>query len=327
MKTDFRFTEKGFRGIKSMEWIYFHKPGFFTTIQGIGRSGYSEFGIPGGGSVDFLSSVISNYLSYSGCDNPVFEFTLEGPTIEFNFDSIFSITGANMHPKVNDLPVEMYKTLFVKKGDVLSFGKVSRGFRTYLSINSKLNIAKFLGSFSTYTNANYGGYRGRQIKAGDYLYYESASVGDKRIRKAKKDSVDDLLKAGNVLRIIEGPEYSAFESNSLKRFFNSEYSVSKKLNRMGIRLEGERLESSVTNISSSAVLPGIIQVPGDGLPIILLADCQTTGGYPRLGKIIDADMIVASQLKPIDRIVFKKIPYKTAERLSKRLRKHINKYI
>jgi len=277
--------------------------------------------------VDFLSSVISNYLSYSGFDNPVFEFTLEGPTIEFNFNTIFSITGANMYPKLNNSPVEMYKTLFAKKGDVLSFGKASRGFRTYLSINSKLNITKFLGSFSTYTNANYGGYKGRQIKAGDYLYYESAFVGDMRIRKAKKDSVDDLLKSRNVLRIVEGPEYSAFELDSLERFFDSEYSVSEKLNRMGIRLDGERLESCFTNISSSAVLPGIIQVPGNGLPIVLLADCQTTGGYPRLGKIIDVDLIVASQLKSIDRVVFKKIPYKTAEKLSKRLRKHIDKYI
>ena len=128
-----------------------------------------------------------------------------------------------------------------------------------------------------------------------------------------------------ILRFIEGPEYNFFPKTSIERFISSKYVVTKKFNRMGIRFEGNKIDTNTINITSSAVIPGIIQVPGDKKPILLLADSQTTGGYPRIGKVIYADLYKAAQYKQGDSVVFKNVSFYKAEALYKKLKRSLKK--
>lgn len=311
-----------------MSWIKIHKPGFFSTIQDNGIYGYKKYGIPQSGSLDYVSYSISNYLSFSERDNPVFEFTLDGPTIEFGFDTYIGITGASMNPKINNSPVEMYKTIIVKKGDILSFSQAEKGARTYLSVYGDLKLNKFLDSYSTNTVAKYGGYKGRQFLSGDILNFDQKkNLKNLKYRSIKKNTIDYLYRNMDILRFIEGPEYKFFPKDSIENFNNSKYEVSKKFNRMGIRFEGNKINSEISNITSSAVIPGIIQVPGDKKPILLLADSQTTGGYPRIGKVIFADLYKAAQYKRGDIVNFREISFFKAERLSDKLNKLLKKFV
>ena len=242
-----------------MSWIKIHKPGFFSTIQDNGIYGYKKYGIPQSGSLDYVASTISNYLSFSERDNPVFEFTLDGPTIEFGFDTYIGITGASMNPKINNSPTEMYKTIIVKKGDILSFSQAEKGARTYLSVYGDLELKKFLDSYSTNTVAKYGGYKGRQFLSGDILHFDQKkNLKNLKYRSIKKSTIDYLYRNINILRFIKGPEYKFFPKDSIENFNNSKYEVSKKFNRMGIRFEGNKIYSEISNITSSAVIPGII---------------------------------------------------------------------
>tara|TARA_B100000809_G_scaffold43630_1_gene37840 strand:- start:5255 stop:6181 length:927 start_codon:yes stop_codon:yes gene_type:complete len=290
------------------------KPGFFTLIQDAGRFGYQEFGMPISGALDLDSFRLANWLVGNSLKEAVLEVTLTGPVLKFYTDMSIGITGADMQPKLDNAPIEMYKTIPIRKGSVLSFGKLQSGCRAYVSFAGGFSLEKEMGSASTYTYAKLGGVKGRALRKGDTLpFLRNQGIGLKTVPEEFHIQPYRLLS----VRIIEGPEASLFLNLELDKFYTNEYVVSSKSNRMGVRLEGVFIKSAPSSeMLSSGVVKGTIQVPSNGQPILLLADAQTTGGYPRIGNVIQADLSLIAQQKPGDRIRFRKISLEEAHSLA-----------
>lgn len=289
---------------KEMAKIKLLNPGMFTTIQDLGRFGFQKYGMPVSGAMDTHSLKLANFLVGNNPDEACFECTALGPTIEFQAKSFISICGADMQAAINDKQIEMYKTISVKKSDVLRFKGLKNGFRTYIAFAGGLDVPLVMGSKSTYIRGKIGGINGRQIKQGDEIKL-GRSIKNIEIKQISKDQIpvyNDFFEA----RIIPGPEADHFTIKGLTTFLYSEYTLSAQCDRMGYRLSGEKLEHKLSaDIISSGVAFGTIQVPAHGEPIIMMADRQTTGGYTRIANVISADLPYLAQLKPGDKIRFK----------------------
>ncbi|RAS97617.1 KipI antagonist, partial [Bacillus cereus] len=215
-----------------------------------------------------------------------------------------------------------------KEGSMLCFGKVNSGCRTYVTFAGGIHIDRIMGSKSTYIRAAIGGIEGRMLKKGDYFQIgERSEMANCFIQDLQKDehiktkwainsNVRPKYKRNPKLRVITDFEYDQFTEESIQAFFTKEYKVSNYADRMGYRVEGEVLNRAVEKeILSSPVTFGTIQIPNGGQPIILMADRQTTGGYPRMGNIISVDLPLLAQLKPGDYVSFEKITLEEAEQL------------
>lgn len=283
-------------------------PGFLTTIQDMGRTGYQKYGVPVAGAMDIWSMELANILVGNHKNEGVLEITITGPIIEFNDNEVIALTGALFDIYVNNKKVEMNKTIYVTKGDILRINRASNGTRAYLSFAGGFKIAKVMGSKSTYLRSGLGGFKGRKLKAGDILEINKEKnnkyLGVREIPKSL------LINYGNEarLRVIMGPEHNRFTKKGIKTFFNREYILSNQCDRMGYRLCGEKIEHvNGADIISSGITLGAVQVPSNGEPIIMMADRQTTGGYPRIANVITVDIPILAQLKAGDKVRFEKI--------------------
>lgn len=291
------------------------KPGLLTTVQDLGRKGFQQFGVIVGGAMDSLSYRIGEMLLQQE-PSAALEFTLIGPTVQFNKDAVFCLTGANFLPLLNGKPCPMWKPVFAEKGSILKLSSCSEGARGYLHIKGGIQVEKVLNSYSTYIRAGIGGFEGRPLKKGDELpILESTpnDVGKWTVQPKDWISTDQEV----VIRVVKGTEFDRFTDESLKAFENSTFTVSKEADRMGYRLEGERpLETKEKfDLYSEAVTFGTVQVPPSGHPIILMADCQTTGGYPKIAQVISADLPKLAQLQPFAKIRFQFISLEEAQKL------------
>ena len=282
------------------------RSGLQTTIQDTGRWGYQQYGMPVSGAMDTYSMQLANKLVGNHFNEACLEATISGPAIQFEADTYISVCGANMQPKINNIDIEMFKTLQVKPGDVLSFGGLQNGVRTYIAISGGIQVPAVMGSKSTYLRGKIGGLNGRQLKTGDKI--EMGICPDKiEIKKATSEQIHEY-KDSFTARIIAGPESGYFTLNGMEKFLYSEFQLSDQCDRMGYRLNGEKIEhKSTADIISSGIAFGTVQVPSHGEPIIMMADRQTTGGYPRIANVISADLPYLAQLKPGDKIRFKEI--------------------
>lgn len=289
-----------------MSKIIVRKPGLLTTVQDTGRFGYQAYGMPVSGAMDLYSLKTANYLVGNNENEACLELTASGPEIEFDSDTFIAICGADMRANLNGLSIEMYQTLKVQKGDILSFKALQAGFRTYISFAGGIDVPIIMNSKSTYLRGNIGGYKGRQLKKGDIISLGSIQkdINIKHIDKKKLPVYNDQFTA----RIIPGPEADHFTVKGLSDFLYSEFTISDLSDRMGYRLKGEKIEHKTTaDIISSGVAFGTIQVPAHGEPIIMMADRQTTGGYTRIANVISEDLAKIAQLKPGDKISFKEV--------------------
>ncbi|MGE5630637.1 MAG: biotin-dependent carboxyltransferase family protein [Caulobacteraceae bacterium] len=294
-------------------------PGLFTTIQDRGRYGYQQFGMPVTGAMDDFSLRIANILVGNDEYEAAFETTLNGPEILFNIDAVVAITGANMSPKVNGHTVPMWRSIKLTRGDVLSFGAAITGCRGYIAFAGGFDIPAVMGSRSTFIRGGIGGYDGRKLKGNDEI----------NIRKggsAIAELVDRVIPVDYIpayepscsIRAVLGPQDDCFSGESIDRFFGSEYAVTNEADRMGYRLSGPVLgHKSGADIISDGINLGSIQVPGHGMPIVMMADRQTTGGYTKIATVISADISKMAQLKPGDRIRFKSIDVYEAQKALK----------
>ncbi|MCY6959069.1 5-oxoprolinase subunit C family protein [Clostridium brassicae] len=307
-------------------------PGLLTTIQDLGRYGFRKYGVIVSGAMDSFAHRVANILVGNEEGEATLEITLLGPKILMNEDTLISICGADLSPKINDVFMPMWRPVYVKKGSVLSFGKNNYGARAYLAFAGSFNIEGVMGSKSTYLRAEIGGYEGRQIKKGDILSLKDCSeIGKKIIYTLSLNVNDDgfsypkwfvsskiipnYINNFNV-RVVKGGEFDYFCEDSKKALFKNSYLITPQSDRMGYRLKGENLQlEEPLEMISEAVALGTIQVPADGNPIILLADRQTTGGYPKIGQVSSIDIPIVSQMKPGDRISFSKITLKEAQEL------------
>lgn len=306
----------------SRELIEVLKPGMLTTVQDLGRKGFQQFGMVVGGAMDTYALRIGNILVGNAEAAAGLEITLIGPTLRFLEDTIIAITGGDLSPSLDGEPLQMWRTQVVEKGSVLAFGKLQQGIRAYLLIKGGIDVPVVLGSRSTYLKAGIGGYEGRALQSGDRLRaYTAWTAGGVNIPPhLLRISLDPTLipkyTPNLFVRVILGPQLEAFTQQAVTDFLNYAYQITPQSDRMGYRLNGKKLQHGDTaDIISDAIVMGSIQVPASGDPIILLADRQTTGGYPKIATIISVDLPLVAQAKPGDSIRFKEVAIEEAQQL------------
>ena len=281
--------------------------GLQTTIQDMGRKGWSHMGLPESGAADKFSLKLANFLINKNLNSPVLECTLTGPILKFLKSLSLVITGADMKPKINDIDIKMNTVIRAKTNDVLSLSNCSIGCRSYIAFSENLVAERFLGSASTYLPAKLGGIEGLPLQVGSIISTDPADFDIKTSEKINLNTINFFTNEWE-LRAIEGPEFNFLSDESKKDIFSSPFIVSNDSSRMGNRLEGARMELiNKDHMISSPMSIGTVQCPKGGLPIILGCDSQTLGGYPRVLQIAEIDLPLIGQLRPSDKVLFKKI--------------------
>lgn len=297
-----------------MEFIDVVRPGLFTTVQDLGREHYQRYGIAQCGAMDRLALRLGNMLVGNDEREAALEVTLVGPVLRFGDDRVVAVTGGDLGPTLNGEPVAMWRSFKVRTGDVLAFAGWRSGCRAYVAVSGGIAVPLVMGSRSTFVRAGYGGFYGRALRAGDQVPLGPMPEAAPRAagRRLPPDTVPDYAKFRPV-RFVWGPQDDAFTSEALDALTTGRYVVSNQSDRMGYRLEGPRLaHRSGADIVSDFIAMGSIQVPGDGQPIVLMADCQMTGGYPKIGVVIGVDLPYVAQRKPGDVLMFRPVSVETA---------------
>jgi len=289
-------------------------PGAYTTVQDKGRYGYQQMGIPVSGVLDSFAFSVANMLVGNPAGCAVLEITVMGPRLEILSKADIAITGAEMGMTLNDRPVECWKSFRVKSGDILDIHQVKNGCRAYLAVSGGIDVPDVMGSRSTYVGGNIGGYYGRSLKQGDII-----KRGKKLLLDTKRHLSSAMIpqySSNVVIRAVPGPQDDFFDEG-LKTLIKSEFMVSAKADRMGYRLQGpviKHREEMPKSIISEPSVPGGIQVPADGQPIILLVE-QTVGGYTKIATVISTDLSKVAQATPGDTICFEEVTLETAHTL------------
>ncbi len=278
-------------------------PGFYSTIQDLGRKDFQHLGVPLSGVMDVYAAKMSNTLIGNDENCAVMEITMIGPKLEFCCDSVVAITGANLSPRLNNSDISNNSIINVGKGDVLSFGKPINGFRAYLAVSEGFQTKIVLKSRSMYQGIT----KVSSIKKGDELKIQPKNHKSKTyaVIKLRSDYLNE-----NVISVYKGAEFERLTNAQMDKLFNQEFTISKENNRMAYQLN-ELISNELNSIITSLVLPGTIQLTPSGKLIVLMRNCQTTGGYPRILQLSEYAINVLAQKKAGDKIKFKLIDYKS----------------
>lgn len=283
--------------------LHFHKAGLHTTIQDKGRYGYQQFGVPVGGAMDQTALQVANTLVGNPPYGPALEITLIGPKVSFQGRALIALAGANLRPQLNGVDIPMYRTIKVRNGDVLSFKGPHSGCRSYLAISGYWRVKSWLGSYSAASVNTTQLTPDSLIKKGDHLIIESTdSKALIKYQKEENKAFSDI----SIVEVAAAPEFQHFSAYAIASFFSTIFSIHPQSNRMGYRLN-EKVAGiqPKRELISSGVLPGTIQITKSGQPIILMRDAQTSGGYHRMVKVLEAQLDLLAQLKPGDQLRFK----------------------
>ena len=295
--------------------IHVLRGGLLTTVQDLGRWGFQHLGVSVAGPMDVVSHRLANAWVGNRQDAATLEITLIGPELEFSEDGRFVVTGAAFDLFLDGSSVGINRVISVSSGQRLRFGSRSRGARAYLSIEGGIDVPVFLGSRATHIASRMGGLEGRRLRDGDFV---SIGLVEKNCTKRCSDNVDgrNSISSGVTrVRVLLAPERESFDPSAVERFFAGRYIVSAQSDRMAFRLHGAALSVvACSEMLSQATSQGAIQVPRDGMPIVLMADRQTIGGYPVLGNVINADLPRLGQLAPGDWVCFEACDKETALR-------------
>lgn len=268
------------------------RAGMHTTVQDSGRFGYRQLGVSRCGALDGPALRIANLLVGNEPGSAALEITLGQFTVEFTEDGWFALTGAGCHAELDGKAVWTGWRLPVKAGQQLHLKSPERGMRSYLAVAGGLDVPLLMGSASTDLKAQVGGFEGRLLKEGDVIPAHPSKRHFREARGIKQ------LQWGNRIRALPGPEYHEFSQTAQDSFWRLPWQLSPQSNRMGYRFMGQRLERNTDReLLSHGLLPGVVQVPHNGQPIVLLNDAQTTGGYPRIACVIEADMFNLAQIR------------------------------
>ncbi|SDN28608.1 antagonist of KipI [Paenibacillus sp. yr247] len=297
------------------------KPGLLSTLQDEGRYGYRKYGVITSGPMDFFAHRAANVLVGNTANTAVLEMTLLGPILVAHEDMLLALCGAEMEADVDGIRVPLWRPFLIRKGEKLSVHYAIKGCRAYLAVCGGFEVKSVMGSKSTYLRAGIGGHEGRALQAGDHVAVSQTGM-DTRVKGSipHSGSVSAFIRPGYkdnpVVRVVRGKEVSLFTEASRRSFFAQYFLVTPQSDRMGYRLQGKKLELSKGiphEIISEAVVQGTIQVPPSGQPILLMADCQTTGGYPRIAHIITADLPLVAQVKPGGTLRFREVSHREAQ--------------
>ena len=293
------------------------RPGINSTFQDLGRKHLYHVGLPFSGAMDQRNFLISNFLVGNKRNEAVLEFAYQGPLLKVKNDNIlFAVTGSvnfKIKKKTSEIiDGDCYKTYLLNKDDELDIISTNQSVYGYLAVSSGFKVEKFMGSYSTTARAGVGGNNGNKILVNQKIYINNA----KDILNNKK--INFLNSKIEFIRILKGTNFDYFTEKSIKKFFSEDFTVTKLTDRMGMRLKGPILDNNKeTNIRSEGLIKGVIQVPADGNPIIMLSDHGTIGGYPKIGVVISADYDKLVQLPPNAKIKFKLVDLNEAEKLFK----------
>jgi antagonist of KipI len=311
------------------------KSGILTTVQDLGRRGWQRYGVSVGGAADPLSHRLANLLVGNPEHAAALEMTLAGAELLTHSEIILAVCGADMNATVENVPLPMWRPVFVPRNRRILFRAATDGCRTILAIAGGIEVPEVLGSRSTSLRSGMGGIEGRALKSGDRLligftkaHGSLGLVGPSNRTLpllAGKAFIGEEWRSTNMkltpdgacgIRVMPGCDWERYDDATRQQFLNAVYTVQAESDRMGARLSGPALTTKQeASMLSEAVTPGTIQVPLGGHPIALLADCQTTGGYPRIAQIAAVDLPVFAQLAPGRRVRFRLIGVSEAERL------------
>jgi antagonist of KipI len=305
------------------------KAGMLESIQDMGRCGYQHVGINVTGCMDTYAATIANCLVCNDPYDAVIEIHFPGPVILFQQSAMIAITGADFNATVNGNAVPINRPLIIYKNETLQFQTLKNKSRCYLAVKGGFKLDKWLNSFSTNLKAEAGGYRGRRLLKDDVIEMNQTLETDSLKNTAKvlpwQANENFTPETAEEILVMEGNEWSWLGKTSQEKFLKNPFYVSHNSDRMGYRLASESLHSVIkTELVSSAVSFGTIQLLADGQLIILMADHQTTGGYPRLANVISAHLSKLAQLNAGDKIHFKFTDHQTAEELFIKQKQHLH---
>jgi len=275
------------------------KPGLQTTIQSRPRIGLRHLGVPASGAADPLSLALANRLVGNAWDVSALEAALLGPTLRFDVSCAFAITGARAAASLNGDPVAYHETCYAEPGDELATGATEIGARFYVAIPGGFSGDDVLGSQSTYLSGELGGMKGRALQEGDRLQISPLSVEKQR----SPDEFTPPMSSTWALRACASFETHQLFDDARDQLFETNWIVGRRADRMGLQLDGPKLDvSSSGRMPSAAVFPGTVQCPESGSPYVLSVDAGTVGGYPRVAQVIRADRHLLGQLRPGDHV-------------------------
>ena len=294
-------------------------PGLMTSVQDRGRFGFQALGISVSGALDPDGFDLANALAGNEAGTGALEIRMLGPTLEVTAESVtVALAGTGAGIEVMSPEREMIsacRSVTFRKGQVFRIGAIGDSAVCYLAVHGGFDLPDVYGSQSTCMSAGFGGFHGRILEKGDCLPLRKAAAESVSQRILRRPPEPD---SSPVIRVIAGPQDDYFSAAGIETFFGTGYTVSQAVNRMGMRLEGAAVaHEKGFNIASDGIVRGAIQVPGNGLPIILMADCQTTGGYPKIATVISSDMPKLGRMMPGADIRFKAVSVGEAEAVAR----------
>ena len=306
------------------------RAGFLTSVQDLGRTGFRQFGVSTSGALDPFALRVANLLVGNDEDAAGLEITLGGLQLRFEDERIIAWCGGEFDVQIGSQAMPAGHVARLQAGDELKFGRSQIGCRCWLAISGGIDVPVVLGSRSTDLRANFGGFKERALRDGEVVLF-ARQTGSSGFAKATADKSTPATRISSWtaphdwaspasrhpnLRFIRGVDWNRFDDVTIRRFTIHEFSVSPDSDRMGVRLDGPELKRQVeTDLISEAVAPGTIQVPPSGQPILLLGDCQTIGGYPKIAHVITVDLGIAAQLRAGDRVRFSEVSMADAYQL------------
>lgn len=289
------------------------KPGLLSSFQDTGRHGFQHWGVPVSGVMDEAAHELCNVLVGNPRSFTTLEMTLQGPTLHFQAKALIALAGADLGATLNGEPFKPGMARVVPADSVLSFGKREQGARSYLAVGGGFLLPSVMNSSSTNTRGGFGGLRGRALQAGDLIPICSSFANVPRLANVMDPTGHD---DGQPIRVMTGREWAFFSEQSRQDFLTGSYTLTGDSDRMGYRLTGEALTlETPCELLSESVAFGTVQVPPSGQPLILMADRQTTGGYPRIAQVASVDLPRLAQMLPGDTLQFSLIDLHDAQRL------------
>ncbi|MFL6566282.1 MAG: biotin-dependent carboxyltransferase family protein [Burkholderiales bacterium] len=279
------------------------RPGLLTTLQDRGRHGLQHVGLCPGGAMDPVALALANALVGNEAGEAALEITVIGPELSFEDETLVALCGAEF-----DGSFPHNRPVLAPAGSRFNVGHAGRGARAYLAVAGGFSVEPVLGSRSTYLPGHFGGFQGRSLKHGDALALRDPEATGRfaKLKKTRNGTVKWSAppftlpdREPILVHVLEGQHFASFDSNAQRSFFDTVWKIAPESNRMGFRLSGPVLARSEQNeILSGPTALGTVQVPANGTPIALMADHQTTGGYPRIAEIVSADVARLAQLAP-----------------------------
>lgn len=312
-----------------------------SSVQDLGRDGYLRYGVGTSGAMDHVALATGNILLGNPDNSAAIEIPFFPFEVRFLEDIAFALTGADAAAQLDDRPIPPWWALQARKGQVLRLNPTERGARCYLALAGGINVPVVLGSRSTQLRGEFGGYRGRNLKPGDVLRAiqsaDSCELPDRFPAAGYGvEPPEFVLPLGNLesiaqgtrtfVRVLPAAEYDCYEEASLESFWSKDWKITPQSDRYGYRLEGEALVPKRTlEQRSHGIVPGVIQVPPSGQPIIQLRDAQPSGGYPKIGTVIEADLWRLAQAELCTQLRFVKTTYDEAVSALDTVHDYLNK--